>query len=227
MKKEISLYVKKFEPYKLVTIFFICFTIFGLGVYWLFPNLSNSVLDETGISRILTVFVIANSLFSLILPITIKRESLRNRRGNLFVSLLLLWISVFLILIEIVRGSPYYISILPDVANPFTRFAIILWTFGVLYLLKTTYAALTIDNIKFQKQEFEFVQKNPEKWGIESINKQLSESDKEIYFPIIIHADESTRPWKILLRFILSGLSYDNSSKSDTDEIGLEEKNIP
>ena len=175
----------------------------------------------------MTVFVIANSLFSLILPITIKRESLRNRRGNLFVSLLLLWISVFLILIEIVRGSPYYISILPDVANPFTRFAIILWTFGVLYLLKTTYAALTIDNIKFQKQEFEFVQKNPEKWGIESINKQLSESDKEIYFPIIIHADESTRPWKILLRFILSGLSYDNSSKSDTDEIGLEEKNIP
>lgn len=231
MKNEITFAVKNFPIYRPWVISLVGFTIIGLLAYWYFPSLSNSVLDEAGIARILTIFVIANSLFSLILPITIKRESLRDRREGLFVSLFTLWISVFLILIEIVRGEPYYLYSIPDFPNPFTRFAIILWTFGVLYLLKTTYSTLTIDNIQFQKKELVFEQKNPKNWGIKSINEQLSQSDKEIYFPIIILADETTRPWKILLRFILSGLSYKSiqkkSKKSDTVKISSEKNNNP
>ena len=150
MKNEIILSVKNFNKSWVIPL--VGFIIIGLLAYWYFPNLSNTVLDQAGIARILTIFVIANSLFSLILPITIKRESLRDRRQGLFVSLLTLWISVFLILIEIVRGEPYYLYSITDFPNPFTRFAIILWTFGVLYLLKTTYSTLTIDNIQFQKK---------------------------------------------------------------------------
>ena len=162
--------------------------------------------------------MIANSLFSLTVPIIIKRESLRDKRQNLIVSLFCLWASVFLILIEIIRGEPYYLASFPDFPNPFTRIAILPWIFGVVYLLQITYVTLTIDNIQFQKEELIFEQKNPKNWGFRSINEQLSKSDKEIYFPIIVHADEATRPWKILLRFIVSGLSHDNSNDGRRNE---------
>jgi hypothetical protein len=211
MKKEISSIIinKIYKSWRLSLCIFI---LIGIGGYWSFPNLSNTILDQTEIIRILTIFVIANSLFSLIVPMTIKRESLRSQRNNLFVSLTGLWASVFLILIEIMRGAPYHLISLPEFPNPFTKFAIIFWGFGVFYLLITTYSTLTIDNIKFQKNKFNFKHTNSKQWGIESINAQLSESKDEFHFPIIILADETTRPWKILLKFILSGLS--NSSKS-------------
>ena len=211
MNNKITLFLKKILIYKLWVIPLI-FASIGVVAYWYFPNLSDTVLDEPGIARILTIFVIANSLFSLIVPIVIKRESLRNKRKNLIVSLFCLWASVFVILIEIIRGEPYYLASFPDFPNPFTRIAIIPWIFGVVYLLQTTYATLTIDNIQFEKEKLDFKQKNPEQWGFESINNQLSQRDKDIYFPIIVLADEATRPWKILLRFIVSSLSYDNSN---------------
>jgi hypothetical protein len=210
MKKEISstiIKMKDFKIYKSWKVKLPICVIIGMMIYGDFPNISNTVLDQTGVIRILTVFVIANSLFSLILPITIKRESLRSKRKNLFVSLACLWISVFLILIEIIRGEPYYFMSTPDFLNPLTKVSIIPWTFGVYYLLKTTYSTLTIDNIQFQKKEFSFKHTNSKQWGIESINKQLLKSKKDFHFPIIVLADETTRPWKILLRFILSGLS--------------------
>ncbi len=188
----------------------------GFMIYSLIPNLANTVLDQTGLSRIITIFVITNSLFSLVIPIAIKREALRNRKNDLIFSLFALWSSVFLILLEIIKGEPYYLLTYPDFANPFTRFAVIIWGVGVFYLLKTTVATLSVDTIKFQKNDLEFQHNNPKDWGIKLLNDKLSMADKDIYFPMIVLGDESSRPWKVLLRFILSEFTV--KSKKDVKE---------
>ena len=61
MKKEIVLFTKKIIHYKIYKswfIPFILFTITGMLIYWSIPNLSNTSLDQAGIARILTIFVI-------------------------------------------------------------------------------------------------------------------------------------------------------------------------
>ena len=189
----------------------------GFMIYSLFPNLTDTVLDQTGLSRIITIFIIASSLFSLVIPITIKREALRNRKNDLVFSLFALWISVFLVLLEIIRGEPYYLLTYPDFANPFTRFAVIIWCVGVFYLLKTTVATLSVDTIKFQKDDLKFQHNNPKDWGIKVLNDKLSTADKDIYFPMIVLGDETSRPWKVLLRFILSEFVV-KPIKNDTEK---------
>lgn len=191
----------------------------GFFVYYFVPNLTHTVIDQTGLSRIVPIFVIANSLFSLIIPIAIKREALRNRKHDLIFSLSTLWASVFLILFEFVRGEPFYFFSYPDFPNPFTRFAIIIWGVGIFYLLKTTFATLSIDTIKFKKNGLTFEHNDPTKWGIKFIDDRLSKIDKDIYFPIMILGDETSRPWKILLRFVLSGLIMRSKNNADNKKI--------
>ncbi len=207
---------------KLSLIILLGILVLGFIIYSSFPNLTDTVLDQTGLSRIITIFIITNSLFSLVIPITIKRKALRNRKKDLVFSLFALWVSVFLILLEIIRGEPYYLLSFPDFANPFTRFAVIIWGVGVFYLLKTTIATLYVDTIKFQKKDIKFQHNNPKNWGIKLLNDKLSTADKDIYFPMIVLGDESSRPWKVLLRFVLSAFASkpQNNEKVKEKEIG-------
>lgn len=199
------------RPYVILGIFIVA----GLTLYSFYPNLADTEFDEAGIMRIITIFVIANSLFSLVLPITMKRESLLSRRKDLIFSLFALWLSVFFVLIEIVRGEPYYFrSVFTEFANPFTKFAIIIWLFGIFYLLRITFRILTLDNIHFNKSDLSFKHNKPKNWGIESIDTKFAGDAKNIYFPIYLLAKEDTRPWTILQRFIISGLSFPALSKT-------------
>jgi len=165
------------RPYVILGIFIVA----GLTLYSYYPNLADTEFDEAGIMRIITIFVIANSLFSLVLPITMKRESLLSRRKDLIFSLFALWLSVFFVLIEIVRGEPYYFrSVFTEFANPFTKFAIIIWLFGIFYLLRITFRILTLDTIHFNKSDLSFKHNKPKNWGIESIDTKLAEDKMKI-----------------------------------------------
>jgi hypothetical protein len=171
-------------------------------------------LDLDTITQIVTIFVIADSLLSFVIAQSMERKALWIWRRKIWIILILIWISVFLPLIELIISTPPVK--MNDFANPLTKIAIITWSIGVLYLLRIVHRVFTLDVIKFNKAAIagthpQSLFLRPTKWGLNAINKVFvreGTKDNEIYFPIIIDADEYCRPWIILHRFIISGLSY-------------------
>jgi CBS domain-containing protein len=122
-----------------------------------------------------------------------------------------MWIPVLLILAELLIASPpFSFTVLgTQIFNLLAKIAIIIWIVGVAILLLTAYRIFTLDLITFNKPiiRFDMPDEKAKNWGLPSFNKILSES-KQIFYPIIIYADEYSRPWDILQRFIVSGLTY-------------------
>ena len=196
------------------------FIFLGIGVivFQQIPNIGNTIFNLDGMARILSVFVIANSLISLVIPFLMKRESLRHRRRDLIVGIFALWGSIFLILLEMLRGEPYiFYNFYPDFQNPLTKFAVVIWIFGIYYLLRLIIKVITVDNIHFNKSEYVrcFSQNKPKQWGVAHFDENFKNIEKKIYYPLFVKADEGSRPWVILQRFLLSGMSFSSGNQSD------------
>jgi hypothetical protein len=162
------------------------------------------------ISKLITIFVIANSLFSIATPIVLERKSLFGRRKYLLFSLILLWIAVLIGLVEILIITDDDPTSEKNRATSYLMQAGIgIWIIGIFSLLRTVWIILTLDTIKFNKNNFVFKYEYEKRWGTNGINKKLEQS-KITYYPIIVLADENTRPWKILQNFIVSGLTFSN-----------------
>lgn len=165
--------------------------------------------SEEGINRIITIFVIADSLLSLVIPIMIERKSMYGKRYHVSISIVCLWAAVILAIFDITQGEPHtYPTPFGDVSNLPTKIGIMVWLFGISYLLNIMLTILSLDTIHFSKSKLDFNQNQPKKWGVTALDKKMSEDKKKIYFPIIVLADEETRPWTILQRFVVSGLTF-------------------
>lgn len=168
--------------------------------------------DLDTIGQILTIFVIADSLLSLVITYVMQRQALLRWRGRIYIALLLLWIAVLLPLFELLLGTPpFYIDVFEKILNnPLVKSAIVLWFGGIVILLITANRIFTLDFIQFNKSKLlGFRHNQPRKWGLKSINEILAqERDQDIYFPIIVYGDEYSRPWRILQRFFVAGLTY-------------------
>ncbi len=201
------------------------FIFLGVGVIaFQIPNIGNTIFNLDGMAIILSVFVIANSLISLVIPFLMKRESLRHRRNDLIIGIFALWASIFLILLEMLRGDPYILhSFYPDFQNPFTKFAVVIWSFGIYYLLRLIIKIITLDQIHFNKLQYieQFSQNKPQQWGIAYFNEHLKKTKKKIYYPLFIKADEDSRPWVILQRFLLSGMLFNSEEKYPDKTAGI------
>jgi len=195
------------------------FIIVGLLIFIFIPRIAESSLDQAGVLRIITIFVIANSLFSLIFPLTFKREALFGKRYELVISLISIWISVFLVLAEVIRGEPYVLRTIPDIPNLLTKIAIISWGFGIFQLLRFAYRVITLDVIRFDKINLKFTHNKPTNWGYKIFDDMLRNPEKDIYFPIYIIGNEDVRPWKILQRFLLSGIGLKDNTGYNTGGI--------
>lgn len=165
---------------------------------------SRYAFNIKAVNDLITIFTITNSLLSLIVPITLDRKALRPKLKKIMLSLFALWFSVILSLIIIV--------IAPEKGNPnaqLIQIAIGVWIAGISYLLILVYEILTLDSIRVVRFDNQFSMENQYRWGMPAIDEQLKELNKKpVYFPIIILAEESTGPWFVLQRFILSGLSH-------------------
>jgi len=185
----------------------ILFAISGFLIISYYPRINAFEMNLDAIMKINTIFVIANSLFSLIFPLTMKRESLFGRRHDLVWSLFAIWFSVFLVLFEIIRGQPYIIHSI-GIPNLFTKIAIFSWGFGIFQLLRFSYRVITLDKIRLTRSETEFVHNQEKNWGLKLFDNKLQEEDKKIWYPIYILGNEEARPWEILQRFLLSGMTF-------------------
>jgi len=186
----------------------IIFVIVGISVIWNYSRIHDYAMNLDTIMKINTIFVIANSLFSLIFPLTMKRESLFGRRHDLVWSLFAIWLSVFLVLFEIIRGEPHTVYF-TDIPNIFTKLAIVSWGFGIFQLLRFSYRVITLDKIHFNRSNTIFEHNQPKNWGLKLFDEKLHGEDKTIWYPIYILGNEETRPWEILQRFLLSGMSFE------------------
>jgi hypothetical protein len=189
------------------------------------------------IGQIITIFVIANSLLSLSITQTMGRPAITRWRSKLWWILLILWLSVFLPLIEISTGFNQIKVDTIVINNPLTKLAILSWFISIIWMLIITNKIFTLDLIKFNKSKLlkrevsshrpskqadkesskqadsVFEHNEERKWGLDSINHILKQDTKPVYFPIIINGDETSRPWELLSRFVISGLTYNNYHK--------------
>lgn len=175
-------------------------------------TLLETSFDLDTIGQILTIFVIADSLLSLVITYVMQRQALLRWRKVINFTLILLWAAVGLPLFELLLGTPpFHIDVFEKILNnPLVKLAIGSWLVGIVILFIIAQKIFTLDFIKFNKSKLLKFEKNkPRKWGLKSINEILAqERDQEIYFPIIVYGDEYSRPWRILQRFFVAGLTY-------------------
>jgi hypothetical protein len=163
--------------------------------------------DLDTIGQILTVFAIADSLLTLGITYTLQRLALARWRGHMWIILILIWAALILPIIELQLAKPPWEFV---ISNLLTKIAVLIWITGVALLLFIARKIFLLDLIKYEKdsQQKPFESEKRKKWGVQSINKVLEGCENDdIYFPIVIAADEYSRPWEILSAFILSGLT--------------------
>jgi len=172
-----------------------------------------TIFDLDSYAKILTVFVIANSILSIAITYTMQRQSLIRWRLRVYLALVLLWVAILLSFSEILFFEmPFQIVIDQEntLYNPLLKSASIIWIIGISLLLIVLWRIFSLDFIKFGKSNLsrEFHQNKPKLWGTKSLNDIMAQHSDKIYFPIIINANEHIRPWRLLQRFFLSGLTY-------------------
>jgi hypothetical protein len=173
-------------------------------------SILDTQFDLDTIGQILTIFVIADSLLSLAVTYIMERRALARWKTTLWIILVIIWVSVILPLIELqISSPPLKITVFgQDIYNIFTKVAVLVWFIAIVWLLIAAYRIFTLDLIKFKKSGLAFVHNEEKKWGVRSINYLLFEKADKMYYPIVLLADEYSRPWNLLQRFLVSGLSY-------------------
>lgn len=171
------------------------------------------------IGQILTTFAVADSLMSAAVTYTLSRRGLARWRRDLWVAVVLIWVALVLPLLELSLSSPpSSVTILgAAVYDPLTKLAVGVWLLGIALLLGIEYKVLTLDLIAFNKKRIldslaasgmkSFVHFEPKKWSVPEIDKVLGSEGSNPVYPMVIVADESTRPWRILQSFAVLGLA--------------------
>ena len=166
--------------------------------------------DATAIGQLIQTFAITDSLVSVAVTYTMSREALVRWRMPLWRAIVLMWVALILPVLELLLGAPpvsLTISGL-QIENPLTKIAVLLWFLGVAYLLLIEFRIFNLDFIRFNKSGLSFQPFAPTKWGVPGIDQVLKSSEK-VYYPIVVLADESSRPWEILQMFVACALAPD------------------
>jgi hypothetical protein len=162
--------------------------------------------DPSTILGLVQVFAIADSLLSLAVTYTLDRKAMIRWRRALWITLVMIWAATGLPLVELVTGSSLTLVAGGfSIANTLTKASVIVWAVGIARLLQVMYRVLTLDLIRFKKGNPAIKHGSPLKWGVEGIDKVLEAPGADIYYPVVIAADEYSRPWNILQRFLVSG----------------------
>lgn len=166
---------------------------FDVFVTWFFM-----VLD-TDIISLAQFFAFANSLISLAIIQMLGRKALIRWRNGMFLSLVLLWFGVFPCLV-------YLIISWPPLAG-FIKVGIFSWILGLILLLYVIYKIITLDLITFKKPSITF--KKLGDFGVPCFDTLIAKAkeSRSIYYPFLLVAEESCRPWRICERFLVKGFS--------------------
>jgi len=129
-----------------------------------------TIFDFVGYARILTVFVIANSILSIAITYTMQRQSLSRWRPRVYLVLVSLWVAILLSLIELLFFEiPFQIMINKEITmyNPLLKSASLIWLGSIIGLLYILWKIFSLDFMKFDKSDFsgEFKHNQPKKWG--------------------------------------------------------------
>jgi hypothetical protein len=160
-----------------------------------------------------------NAFLSLAITQSFSRRAFIRWRLHLLVCLCLLWIAVVFILVDV-----YAIIINPEHIFYFSTLGMIFWITGVFLLLWILFKIFLIDQLcftitccacDFEKFETHFWKKEGDNTCIDTeiigINNnpkpgEKKDSTKYPYYPIILEADESWRPWEIAGDFAVNAL---------------------
>lgn len=166
---------------------------FDVFVTWFFKGL------DTDIISLAQFFAFANSLISLAIIQMLGRKALIRWRRWVLLSLVLLWVGVVPCLLYLIIPEPIIAGII--------KVGIILWMFGLGVLLYVIYKIMNLDLITFKKPSITF--KKLGDFGVPCFDTLINDAKSKgpIYYPFLLVADESCRPWRVCGDFVVKGLS--------------------
>lgn len=160
-----------------------------------------------GIGEILGIIT---SVVSIVITYVIERKALVRWRMGLWWALLFLWIGIIFIIIGLV--SPVFSSY--D-GTLLVLFGVIVWIIGIMRLIILFRHICLLETIPFSKPNLSNLEnckfdKFESCFREESLDSAIKEAKKrengELYFPVILAADESWRPWIIAQKFTKDAL---------------------
>ncbi len=120
--------------------------------------------------------------------------------------MVLVWAAIVLPLVELQVNPSLTVTVSQiTIPNPLTKLAVVLWILGIMRLLNIVYRIFKLDFIRFNKSAIPRDSNAPTAWGVEGIDQKLAGRARGNYYPVVIAADENSRPWNILQRFIIAG----------------------
>jgi hypothetical protein len=180
-----------------------------------------SQVSSNNIIGIVTALAFVTSFITYILTTVISRKVyIRLQRRALF-DVLILFFSLALSITELIEPVTLF-----GIPNFFLKSSLVIWTVGLVLLIWLTWDVLSVDHVIFKKpkglppftpfQEIE--KKRVSKFGLTCVDKQLQEATfnhptQQLYFPFLLIAEKSFKPWRLAARFAVAGLSSENNKE--------------
>ena len=166
---------------------------------WIYFSLL-AKLDPTVITGIGGIFGFITSFLSIVVTQAFDRRALVRWRRSLWRSMLGLWIGVILIVLDLIEPisiSPYQ--------NLGTKIGVIAWVIGLSLLMYIFWQISRLETISFNKPVVHIDKEFNPVFGVDcidsTIKRALLENPGKMFYPMILAADETWRPWRIAEKF--------------------------
>lgn len=162
------------------------------------------------IRAVVQILSLISSFTSIVVTQIFGRKAFVRWRRELGITQGFLWFSIVLCLIELFQPISFNVNGI-IIKNLGTKLGTAVWVFGLINLMKIFYKIATLENIQFNKPQIKL-----ENFGkgfnvpcIDDVLDQAKKEGKKLFYPILLVADESCRPWTISQKFVINGLIND------------------
>lgn len=177
-----------------------------------------SPVGPTNIIGIVTALAFVTSFITYILTTVISRKVYIRLQRRALADVIILFFSLALSITELIEPITMI-----GIPNFLLKSALVIWTAGLVILIWLMQDVLSVDRVTFKKPRkleaftpFQDIEKkNVSKFGLSCVDKQFQVATfgnptQRLFFPILLVAEKSFKPWRLGARFAVAGLAFEN-----------------